>query len=108
MTGTPSPLRSAPGDRHQGRAPARGARRTRLLRGMITVPVPEVETAAAGWPSGEVPATCARACGGAARTRLRPGPSDGTLPAAVARAQGFARSAGALMDHCLNPGGGTG
>jgi hypothetical protein len=77
---------------------------TLLLRGMITVSIPEVETAAGKLPEDDVPRACALACIGEARMRLRLEPSNGTFPAAVAHVQRLARSVGALTDHYVNLG----
>ncbi|MGW3090869.1 DUF6415 family natural product biosynthesis protein [Streptomyces sp. NPDC001108] len=78
---------------------------TLLLRGMIMVAIPEIETAAGKLPEDDVPRACALACVGEARMRLRLEPSNGTLPAAVAHAQRLARSVRALSDHYVNLGG---
>ncbi|AVV42371.1 hypothetical protein C6376_13985 [Streptomyces sp. P3] len=78
---------------------------TLLLRGMIMVAIPDVETAAGKLPKDDVPRACALACIGEARMRLRLEPSNGTLPAGVAHAQRLARSVRALADHYVNLGG---
>ncbi|MEU9285016.1 DUF6415 family natural product biosynthesis protein [Streptomyces sp. NPDC048275] len=78
---------------------------TLLLRGMIMVSIPEVETAAGKLPEDDVPRACALACIGEARMRLRLETSNGTFPAAVAHAQRLARSVRALTDHYVNLGG---
>lgn len=77
---------------------------TLLLRGMIMVAIPEVETAAGKLPEDDVPRACALACVGEAQMRLRLEPSNGTLPACVAHAQRLARSVRALTDHYVNLG----
>jgi hypothetical protein len=78
---------------------------TLLLRGMIMVAIPEVETAAGKLPEDDVPRACALACIGEARMRLRLEPSNQTLPACVAHAQRLARSVRALADHYATLGG---
>ncbi|MDX3252491.1 DUF6415 family natural product biosynthesis protein [Streptomyces scabiei] len=77
---------------------------TLLLRGMIMVAIPEIETAAGKLPEDAVPRACALACVGEARMRLRLEPSNGTLPACVAHAQRLARSVRALADHYVTLG----
>jgi hypothetical protein len=78
---------------------------TLLLRGMITLLVPEVEALAGAHPRNHNPAICARACLGEARMRLRLGPGD-TLTVRVSVAQRLARSVLSLADHYANLGGG--
>lgn len=78
---------------------------TLLLRGMIMLAIPEIETAAGKLPEDDVPRACALACVGEARMRLRLEPSNQTLPAGVAHAQRLARSVRALADHYVNLGG---
>ncbi|MFD7314929.1 DUF6415 family natural product biosynthesis protein [Streptomyces sp. NPDC059883] len=77
---------------------------TLLLRGMIMVTIPDVETAAGKLPEDDIPRACALACIGEARMRLRLEPSNGTLPAGIAHAQRLARSVRALTDHYVNLG----
>ncbi|MEV7885898.1 DUF6415 family natural product biosynthesis protein [Streptomyces sp. NPDC002817] len=77
---------------------------TLLLRGMIMVAIPDVETAAGKLPEDAIPRACALACIGEARMRLRLEPSNGTLPAGIAHAQRLARSVRALADHHVNLG----
>lgn len=78
---------------------------TLLLRGHLMLAIPEVETAAIKRPDGDVQRACALACIAEARMRLRLEPSNGTFPAAVAHAQGLARSVKALTDHHTELGG---
>jgi hypothetical protein len=76
---------------------------TLRLRGMIMVAIPEIEILAGKAPKDDIPATCARACIGEARMRLRLEPG-GNLPQQVAHAQRLARSVRALADHYVNLG----
>ncbi|MFF7530313.1 DUF6415 family natural product biosynthesis protein [Streptomyces bobili] len=72
-----------------------------LLRGHINALVPTVEIAARHLPKDDVPRTCAMACVGEARMRLRLGDGDTeTVRAAVAVR--LARSVNALADHYEN------
>lgn len=77
-----------------------------LLRGMIMLLIPDVETLAMCLPEDDIPRACALACLGEARMRLRVG-SGGDLPRQIAQAQRLARSAISLSDHHVNLGGGS-
>ncbi|MGR4847896.1 DUF6415 family natural product biosynthesis protein [Streptomyces sp. LARHCF252] len=74
-----------------------------LLRGMIMLLIPEVETATGWFPKSDIPAICARACVGESRMRIRL-EVGGNIPQLVGHAQRLARSAQALADHYENLG----
>ncbi|WP_432129583.1 DUF6415 family natural product biosynthesis protein [Streptomyces tendae] len=69
-----------------------------LLRGVLELLIPEVETLTGRHPREHVPAICARACLGESRMRLRLGNGD-TPAVRLSTAQRLARSALALADH---------
>ncbi|MEU6989175.1 DUF6415 family natural product biosynthesis protein [Streptomyces sp. NPDC046465] len=76
-----------------------------LLRGMIMLMIPEVETAAQKYPADDIPATCAKACIGEARMKLNVQPQK-PLPARISLGQKLSRVLNALVDHHENLGGG--
>ncbi|WP_247615392.1 DUF6415 family natural product biosynthesis protein [Streptomyces tagetis] len=69
------------------------------LRGMIESAVPEIETIAARLPEDDVPRTCALACVGEARMRLRLSPGE-TFDQRHVVAQKLALTVRSLADHC--------
>lgn len=69
---------------------------TSLLRGHIQLVIPEVQSAAAQRPKGDVSRYCALACAGESRGRLNTQPVSG---GDFAYARRLARSLAALCDH---------